>query len=84
MTAQRAPSDAFTELAAWRPPEPRRFDPQPANDWRAEVERAARAGAEPEAPQVDWRAVVDWTVPVLGALAAAVIGASLGGWLQIL
>lgn len=84
MTARRAPADAFTEVAAWRPPEPRRFDPAPANDWRAEVERAVREPAQSEDLQIDWRAVIGWTVPVLGALLAAVLGASLGGWLQVI
>ena len=80
-------ADAFTEVAAWRPPEARRFDPVPANDWRAEVERAARAAedeAGDEEMEIDWGAVARWAVPAVGGLVAALAGAWAGGWLQVL
>lgn len=80
-------ADAFATVAAWRPPEARRFDPAPANDWRAEVERSrlhAVAEAEDEEMEIDWGAVARWAVPAVGGLVAALAGAWAGGWLQVL
>ena len=88
----RAPSarhaaDAYATVAAWRAPSARRFDPVPANDWRAEVERSRRvAAAEVDVDdlEIDWAAVSRWVVPAGGALMAAVLGAGVGSWLQVI
>lgn len=86
----RAPSarhaaDAYATVAAWRAPSARRFDPAPANDWRAEVEQSRRlAAAEGDDLEIDWAAVTRWAVPAGGALMAALLGAGIGSWLQVI
>lgn len=63
--------DAF-DAVAWRPPVPTRFDGRPANDM-----------AEPaEAPE-DHGALRAWATVVGGGVAAAMMGALLGGMLHI-
>ena len=81
-TARHA-ADAYAAIAAWRPPEARRFNPAPANDWRAEVEQAVR---DQDAETADWSwgdPLPGWVTPVAGAVLAAVIGAGIGSWLQV-
>jgi hypothetical protein len=65
-------ADAF-ETVAWRPPEPRRFDPRVAND--------------PVAPEPTLKELVadlpGWVTIVAGGVVAALMGAMLGGALSI-
>jgi len=65
-------ADAF-ETVAWRPPEPRRFDPRIAND--------------PVAPEPTLKEIVaavpGWVTIVAGGAVAALMGAMLGGALSI-
>lgn len=65
-------ADAF-ETVAWRPPEPRRFDPRVAND---PVE------AEPTLKDLI-SALPGWVTVVAGGVVAALMGALLGGMLQV-
>ena len=83
----RAPSarhaaDAYATVAAWRAPSARRFNPTPANDWRAEVERNRIEAAA--APLDQWHGPLPgWVAPVAGAVLAALLGAGIGFWLQV-
>lgn len=65
-------ADAF-ETVAWRPPEPRRFDPRVAND--------------PVAPEPTVKELVadlpGWAPIAAGGVVAALMGALLGGALQL-
>lgn len=62
--------DAF-DAVAWRPPTPVRFDPRPANDHSRET-------APPGSPGMR-----GWVTVVGGGVAAALMGALLGGMLHI-
>ncbi|KQW80891.1 hypothetical protein [Brevundimonas sp. Root1279] len=63
--------DAF-DAVAWRPPVPNRFDGRPANDM---VEQASAPPSH--------GALRNWVTVVGGGVAAAMMGAMLGGMLHI-
>jgi hypothetical protein len=63
--------DAF-DAVAWRPPVPNRFDGRPANDM-----------ADETPPPPSHGAVGPWLTVVGGSVAAAMMGALLGGMLHI-
>ena len=65
--------DAF-EPIAWRPPSPSRFDGRAANDVAPEP--------EPGFPEMVG-GLPSWLVIVLGGVVAALMGAVLGGMLQL-
>lgn len=65
-------ADAF-DAVAWRPPTPARFDGRPAND-------TADRG---EAPSEEHGSLRTWATVVGGSVAAAMMGALLGGMLHI-
>lgn len=62
--------DAF-DAVAWRPPSARRFE-APAND-----------GFEQPSFMDELKAMPGWVIPVTGAVAAALMGLLLGGWLAV-
>ena len=65
-------ADAF-EPVAWRPPVSKRFDPCPAND-----------GYGPGSSlREDFAALPAWATVVGGGMIAALVGALLGGALQV-
>jgi hypothetical protein len=65
-------ADAF-ETVAWRPPVSQRFDPRPANDG---------SGVRPSLKQ-EVEALPAWATVIGGGMIAALIGALLGGALQV-
>ncbi|HZV83696.1 MAG TPA: hypothetical protein VFF48_01805 [Brevundimonas sp.] len=65
-------ADAF-ETVAWRPPVSKRFDPRPANDGY---------GTAPGLKE-ELAALPAWATIVGGGMIAALVGALLGGALQV-
>ena len=66
-------ADVF-EPVAWKPPSPARFDTRVANDVASEAEPTLSEMAE---------GIPAWLTVVLGGVVAALMGAFLGGALQI-
>jgi len=71
--------DAF-DAVAWRPPVAQRFDPRVANDVPAARPWVARPSQRAASP-LD--GVPAWLTVVGGGFAAALVGALLGGMLQV-
>ncbi len=68
------------EAVAWRAPASPRFDGRPANDWTSAVQAqlarpVTEAGAVEEIPR--------WVILLGGAFVAAILGALLGGAMQV-
>lgn len=69
------------QTAAWRAPAATRFDSRPANDFLARAEAIAPhiVSAEP----VQMEPMPRWIVIAIGAVAAALLGALLGGAMSV-
>ena len=69
-----------TETAAWRAPASPRFDGRPANDWASAMQgQAKRSGADAGAVEE----IPRWVILLGGAFIAAILGALLGGAMQV-